>query len=227
MKSTIIYSGTIVLLLLFLVSCDNQSTRTAEMGDIKEEMNEVIQTIDEALIAEDISEFKNKTDDAISKLDNKVDDYLDELDNADRRIDGSARNQIIDIKQKKVEVEFKLALLEQDDYDWDNNEYRNRTGTTTDTRTGTNNMDRTTTTDTRTGTDQTDIDDVNRGTDNNRVATDDQRDRTGTYRTHREIMYGPELVEDLKSDLRDLRSQVEQLAQTLPGSYEDNRSSMR
>lgn len=189
MKRAINFLGAISLVIILMAAC-GQNTRTDtrdNLTDVREDMREVIQNIDEALATDDVSNFKSKTEDAVSSLDNKIDDYLSEMDNADRRIDHNSRNQIIEIKQKNVEIEFKLALLEQEDYDnWgDRDRQQDRTGTTTDMRTG---DDRT-----ATGARQT--------------TTDDKNHR-------REILYGQQLVDDLKADLRDLRGKVEQFVQS-------------
>jgi ElaB/YqjD/DUF883 family membrane-anchored ribosome-binding protein len=183
--------ATITLFSFILSSCDGQTNRTdvrEDLAEIRNEMQEVIQSIDEAIATNDISEFKNKTDDAVSSLDNKIDEYLSEMDNAERRIDQNARNHVIGMKQKKVEVEFKLALLEQDDYEnWDDENYQDAaTGTPTDRA---NQAPRAEPDETTVGT-TTDPDD-----------------------NQREIIYGPQLVDDLKEDLRELRSDVEQFMQ--------------
>jgi ElaB/YqjD/DUF883 family membrane-anchored ribosome-binding protein len=229
MKRTFSLIGVITILSIILAACGGQTGRTDTRGnlaDLREDMQRVIQTIDEAIATNDISEFKNKTDDAVSKLDNRIDDFLDEMDNANRQVDHNTRNRVIQMKQKKVEVEFKLALLEQDDYDnWGTDGQRQDRTRTTGAATGTatdrdrattapqaTTPDRTTTTP-GTTTDRTTATDPARtpGTPGTGIATDERR-RT-TDRDQREIIYGPQLVDDIKDDLRDLRNEVEQFMQ--------------
>jgi hypothetical protein len=240
--------GLIALFAILFVACgqSNRSNRQSNLAELREDLVEVIQTIDEAIAARDISDFKSRADDAISKLDNRIDDYLDEMDNADRRVNQSVRSQVIDLKQKKVEVEFKLALLDQDDYDGDamyhdgrviSDDDRDRTRTTTDGRVdrrqdgvevGVDDRRRTT----------ADGREVEVGVNDRRVTTD--RDRTTTapgtgYGTapgttdergyaqdrtvvgdrdrDRDIVYGPQLIDEIKEDLRSLRNDVEQFMQ--------------
>lgn len=204
MKTKVNFLSTITLLFFIMAACGGQTSRTDtrdNLADVREDLQEVIQTIDKALATNDISDFKSKTDDAVSSLDSKIDDYLNDMDKADRRVDQNTRNQIIDMKQKKVELEFKLALLEHDDTDnWGDGD-RDRRQDRTDTRTG---DDRT-----ATGARQT-------ATVGDHTATGTRQTATGDRDRRREILYGPQLVEDMKKDLRDLRGKVEQFAQSLP-----------
>lgn len=205
--------GVITLLSFALAACGGQTSRTntgEDLVDLREEMQEVIQSIDEAIATNDISEFKNKTDDAVSSLDNKIDDYLNEMDRAERRIDQNARNRVIQMKQKKVEVEFKLALLEQDDENW----YDNSDSTQ-------NNRTRTTGNVSGTAIDRSaDANLTTRGFTNDTTSTGNRTAivpdidrRSNNNNTRREIIYGPQMVDDLKDDLRDLRTEVEQFMQ--------------
>lgn len=218
MKRTFNLIGAITLLFI-LASCDGQTSRTtdtsdnrANLIDLREEMQEVIQNIDEAIASNDVSEFKDKTDDVVSSLDAKIDDYLDEMDNAERRIDQNSRNRVIQMKQKKVEVEFKLALLEQDDYErWDDEGYQNNRTRTPGTATGTS-IDRTNQAPRTTADGSIAHTDTTTMGGRTAIVTDVDR-RTGNDRTRREIIYGPQMVDDLKDDLRDLRTEVEQFMQ--------------
>jgi ElaB/YqjD/DUF883 family membrane-anchored ribosome-binding protein len=199
--------GAITLIMFIMASCDGQTGRTdiqEDLVDLRDEMQEVIQTIDEAIATNDISEFKDKTDDAVSSLDNKIDDYLNEMDNAERRIDQNARNRVINMKQKKVEVEFKLALLEQDDYEnWGDEDYQYDETRTTGAATGTP-------TDRANQAPRATPDGTTPGTTTDRVNATDR----DTYEVNeREIVYGPQLIDDLKEDLRELRTDVEQFIQ--------------
>lgn len=204
MKKTLNFLAVITLFSFVLAACAGQSGRKdtkIDMSEMTEGMQEVIQTIDEAIASNDISEFKNKTDDAVGSLDKQIDDYLNEMDKAEQRIQKNAQDLVIEMKQKNVEVELKLALLEQDDVSSresgmngsPSDDARDVPGTIEE---GVNplvssEMAR-------------DDDDLNRGTD-----------------TDRAEMYGAPMVDDIKEDLRELKRDVEQFMQASL-SYSDN-----
>ncbi len=192
MKRVLGLFGMVSLVMLLAVACNQQtgSDVQADLTDIREEMQNVIQSIDEALATTEVSEFKSKTDDAVNQLDGQIDEYLNEMDRAERRIEQQARNTVIDLKQKKVEVEFKLALLEEDDeYTDDQQGYQSSSARrASDGELATTTMDEDTTT----------------------MDMDTQADRE---KQDGRILYGRELHNDIKDDLRDLRMEVEQFMQ--------------
>ncbi|MFO7997399.1 MAG: hypothetical protein R6U86_00270 [Bacteroidales bacterium] len=79
-------------------------------------MQEVVKTIDEALNAGNSGELIQRSDFALNQLETQIDDYLEEMDNAARRIDKESRDRIISIKQKIVETDFRLGLLDDNEY---------------------------------------------------------------------------------------------------------------
>lgn len=110
----------LTLAMFFNVSCQQQQPTDEEfrenLGDIKQGMQEVVKTVDEALNAENTGELIQRSDFALNQLENQIDDYLDEMDNAARRIDKESRDRIISIKQKIVETDFRLGLLDDNEY---------------------------------------------------------------------------------------------------------------
>jgi hypothetical protein len=107
----------LVTVLLISAGCNQQRSRSdlrENLSDIREELLEVVATIDEALVADNLSEFKNKTDNALSNLEDQIDNFQDEMNQADRRISPEAREKVINLQQRKEEVELKLNLLDND-----------------------------------------------------------------------------------------------------------------
>lgn len=249
MKRKSLY-GFIALFAILFVACgqSNRSNTQSNIVELREDLVEVIQNIDEAIATNEVSDFKSRADDAISKLDDRIDNYLDEMDNSDQSVDQSVRSKVIDLKQKKVEVEFKLALLDQDEYDGDAMVHDGRVLSDDDQNADT----RRTTTD---GTLERRDDGVEVGVDERRTTADGRevemdtrddravttdRDRTATpgtgygttpgattdergYAQDRtvtadgdrdvDVVYGPQLIDEIKEDLRSLRNDVEQFMQ--------------
>ncbi len=85
------------------------------LSEIKQQMQVASDLLDEAISAEKSSQLIEKSDDALNIIDKQLDAYMDETDKAVRRIDKDTRSGIIDIKQKVVETDFRLALLENNE----------------------------------------------------------------------------------------------------------------
>ncbi len=106
------------LIMLFSLSCQQQpssSESQADMTDIKNEMQEVTALIDESINEESVHVFISKTDQALNELDNHIDEYLSEMDDANEKVAKEPRNSIIKIKQKVAGIDFRLALLDDED----------------------------------------------------------------------------------------------------------------
>jgi len=114
MKKLLYLSGICMpLIMLFSASCQQQPSETkADLTDIKNEMQEVIELIDESINEESVHVFIHKTDLALNRLDNHIDEYLSIKDMANEKIEKEARNSIIRIKQKVAGIDIRLALLD-------------------------------------------------------------------------------------------------------------------
>jgi hypothetical protein len=213
----------IALMFLFLAAACNQQGQRTDLDSVRDEFRDALAQIEDALRIQEFDDFKSRAEDAISSVDSAVDDYLNEMDNNDRRIDQQTRNQVINIKQKRAEVDFKLSLLDHDRSGdgWETNRNRTGTRTTTDGRTdGATQRGATTddagiydqrtatdrtTADTRTGTTRDDAVVTGRTrTDDRGWTTDDDAD---------ESLYGRNLQEEIRNDLRELRDEVQQFMQ--------------
>ena len=108
------------LVIFFNISCEPQQPTDEEfketLADIKQEMQDAVITIDQALNAENVPLLLQKSDMALNILEEQVDAYLDETDKAVRRIDKETRDRILAIKKKIVETDFRLALLDDNKY---------------------------------------------------------------------------------------------------------------
>jgi hypothetical protein len=213
----------IAILFLFVAAACNQQGQRADFDSVRDDFRDALAQIDEALRTQDHDDFRDRADDAINKVDNAVDDFLDEMDSQDRRMDQQTRNQVINIKQKRSEVEFKLSLLEhdRDGNGWGTTNDRDRRDTRvgTDGRTdGTVHRDATTddrmVQDQRTATDYGTADRRvdTRGTDDRRVDTRDTDTRWDTDNGD-DRLYGRNLQEEIRNDLRELRDEVQQFMQ--------------
>jgi hypothetical protein len=103
-------------ILIAFVSCQQQSSKSdfeENMAEIKLEMQDVVEKINEVQNEEDLSVFISKTDDLLNKLDDQIDEYHNEMDRALQKIEKETRNRIIRMKQKIVEIDFRLALLDE------------------------------------------------------------------------------------------------------------------
>ncbi|MFW5708346.1 MAG: hypothetical protein ACOCX0_02770 [Bacteroidota bacterium] len=113
MKRHITFLVAVSLALLLIPACD-QAYRadTTNLEDIRKDCREVIQMIDETLYQEDVDQFKKNMRDVLGRLNQMLDAYLDEMDNTGQQLDKNARDLVIELKEKRVETAFKLALLE-------------------------------------------------------------------------------------------------------------------
>ena len=117
MKKLLYLSGIwMPLIMLFSISCEQQPSETkADLTDIRNDMQEVIELIDESINEESVHEFIHKTDLALNMLDNHIEEYLSIIDMANERIEKEARNSIIRIKEKVAGIDIRLALLDDED----------------------------------------------------------------------------------------------------------------
>jgi hypothetical protein len=119
MKKLLYLPGILIpLIMLFSVSCEQQPTTSeskADLTDVKNDMQEVIELIDESINEESVHVFIHKTDLALNQLDNQIDEYLSIIDMANEKIDKEARNSIIKIKERIAGIDIRLALLDDED----------------------------------------------------------------------------------------------------------------
>jgi hypothetical protein len=112
-----LYLSILLIPAIFLLACNRQPSSRAgddNLGAIREEMLVVLDKINTALEANSTGDFKNKTSDAVADLDNHIEKYIDEMYNNERKITENSINRLMVIKQKKVEMEFKLDLLQKE-----------------------------------------------------------------------------------------------------------------
>jgi hypothetical protein len=105
----------LITALLLAVSCEQQPTDEEfreSLSEIKQEMQYASELIYEAIEAEHSRELISKSDQALDVIENQLNAYMNEMDEAVRRIFKDTRTNIIDIKQKIAEIDFRLALLE-------------------------------------------------------------------------------------------------------------------
>jgi len=118
MKKQMYMPGILVILIMLLsVSCQQQPSSVdtqADLAEIKNAMQEVKEIIDESINEESIHVFINQADLALNELDNYIDEYMSVLDNANKKVAKEPRNQIINIKQKVAGIDFRLALLDDE-----------------------------------------------------------------------------------------------------------------
>jgi hypothetical protein len=118
MKKLLIVSGMLAsLIMLLLVSCQQQPSSTESQDDITEIVNnieEIPELIDESINEESVHLFINKTDFALNELDDHIAEYLSVIDNANIKIESEPRNSIISIKQKVAGIDLRLALLDNE-----------------------------------------------------------------------------------------------------------------
>ncbi len=105
-----------VIAMILLTGCQQEAKTDEQLQEqkteIKEEINKAVDLIEEAFEADESSEFIEKADMALNKVDEQLDRYHDLMDNSMERIYKDTRDRIIRIKQKTVEIDFRLALLE-------------------------------------------------------------------------------------------------------------------
>ncbi len=117
-KPIITYELLIAFILIAFVSCQQQSLKSdfeENMAEFKLEMQDLIEEIEEVKEEADMSVFISKTDGLLNRLDDQIDEYHNEMDRALQKIEKENRNKIISIKQKVVEIDFRLALLDQNE----------------------------------------------------------------------------------------------------------------
>jgi hypothetical protein len=113
------YGIIMVTILLISAGCNRQGSRSNlqdNITEIREEMLDVVGTIDEALVADNLSDFKNRAEDALSNLQDQIDSYENEMDKADLRMSAEIRDKVVNLKHRKAEVELKLDLLDRDGF---------------------------------------------------------------------------------------------------------------
>ncbi|MFN2395862.1 MAG: hypothetical protein ABR597_09265 [Bacteroidales bacterium] len=112
----LIKSLTLPLVILFFISCDQQTADDEEfresLSEVKQEMQDASELLEEAIDAENSSDLIVKSDEALNTIEEQLDVYMNAMDKALRRIDKDTRTSIIDMKQKIAEIDFRLALLE-------------------------------------------------------------------------------------------------------------------
>jgi len=118
MKKLLNLPGMLLTIMVFLmISCQQQpssSETDGDMTEIKNNMQEVSDLIDESMEEESVHVFINKTDMALNQLDNQIDDYLLEMDNNNKHVRKEPRNSIISIKQIVAGIDLRLALLDNE-----------------------------------------------------------------------------------------------------------------
>jgi hypothetical protein len=117
-KPIITYELLIAFILMAFVSCQQQSLRSEfeeNMAEIKLEMQDLVEEIEEVKEEADMSVFISKTDALLNKLDDQIEEYHNEMDRALQKIEKETRHSIISIKQKMVEIDFRLALLDENE----------------------------------------------------------------------------------------------------------------
>lgn len=82
-----------------------------ELADINAKMKETLQQIEQLQNEEDVSVFSDKARVVLGSLNNQIEQYHLLMDKTNEKIDKEARDRIISFKQKKVEIDFKLSLL--------------------------------------------------------------------------------------------------------------------
>lgn len=82
-----------------------------ELADINAKMKETLQQIEQLQNEEDVSVFSDKARVVLGSLNNQIEQYHLLMDKTNQKIDKEARDRIISFKQKKVEIDFKLSLL--------------------------------------------------------------------------------------------------------------------
>ncbi len=105
-----------VIAMIILMGCQQEATTDEQLQEqkteIKEEIKMAVGLIENAIETDESSVFIEKTDLALNKVDEQLDRYHDLMDNSMERIYKDTRDRIIRIKQKTVEIDFRLSLLE-------------------------------------------------------------------------------------------------------------------
>lgn len=118
MKKLLYVSGILASLIMLLsVSCQRQpspSELQAEMTVIMNGIHEITELIDESIHEKSVHLFINKTDFALNELDRHIEEYLSIIDDTNEKIEKEPRNSIIAIKEKVAGIDFRLALLDNE-----------------------------------------------------------------------------------------------------------------
>lgn len=119
MKKQLYLPGLMIMTFMLLYSgCQEQpssSVSEADMTEIKSQMYDFNNLIDESMEVESVHLFINKTDIALNILDNSIEDYLTAMANANQDVDAGSLNSIIDIKQTVAAIDIRLAVLDDED----------------------------------------------------------------------------------------------------------------
>jgi hypothetical protein len=118
MKKLLYLPGMLLTIIVFLMaSCQQQPSSSESVGDmteIKNNMKEVSDLIEESIEEESVHLFINKTDFALNELDNQISEYLSRMDYNNDKVEKEPRNKIIKIKQKVAGIDLRLALLDNE-----------------------------------------------------------------------------------------------------------------
>lgn len=104
----------IYILVIFLFSCTTPVERKnfqERVDGINTKMQETLLQVEQLKNERDVSKFSSKTKELLDSIDNQIEVFHHIMDETNQKIDKNARNLIISFKQKKVELEFKLNLL--------------------------------------------------------------------------------------------------------------------
>lgn len=115
---TIFIKNTHLLLILILVffgaGCgtapDSEKFRQ-ELTDINTQMKETLEQMEHLKDEKDVSVFKDKASALLGAINNDIEQYHLLMDETNQKIDKEARDRIINFKEKKVEIDYKLSLL--------------------------------------------------------------------------------------------------------------------
>ena len=111
---------TVLTAFFVFTSCDQPRDLTDEefserLTEIKQEMQVASYLLEEAISADNSKELIANGDGAINAIEDQLNAYMNTMDEVARKIPGDARSNIIAIKQKVVETDFRLALLENNE----------------------------------------------------------------------------------------------------------------
>ena len=107
----------IPIILLIVASCQEHPSSAdtqADLANVKNDMQEVIELINESINEESVYVFIHKTDLALNELDKQIDEYLDVIDDANEKVAREPRNSIIKMKQRVAGIDFRMALLDDE-----------------------------------------------------------------------------------------------------------------
>jgi hypothetical protein len=105
----------IIVLITSSVGCDQSADKKnldEKLADINARTWQNLQQMDQLIYDTNAYSFRNKTKKILDSIDNQIEQYHLLMDRNNQLINKEVRDHIIGFKQKKVEMEFKLALLE-------------------------------------------------------------------------------------------------------------------